>query len=81
MHDFEIGVFKMVFAHLIRILYSVGPEKVHELNKRQAFPKVPHCSMLMWDAQVPSHSNIWSRYNPKVCRGCIRYEKDVGNTL
>ncbi|KAF9778157.1 hypothetical protein BJ322DRAFT_1175294, partial [Thelephora terrestris] len=34
LHDFEIGVFKMVFTHLIRILYSVGPEKVQELNRR-----------------------------------------------
>jgi hypothetical protein len=34
MHDFEIGDFKRVFAHLIRILYSIGPEKVQELNRR-----------------------------------------------
>ncbi|KAF9647355.1 hypothetical protein BDM02DRAFT_3098315, partial [Thelephora ganbajun] len=41
LHDFEIGVLKMVFAHLIRILYSVGPEKVQELNRRQVVPKTP----------------------------------------
>lgn len=35
MHDYEIGVFKMTLAQLIRILYSMGPEVVQELNRRQ----------------------------------------------
>jgi hypothetical protein len=34
MHDVDIGVFKMLLTHLIRILYSVGPEKVQEFNRR-----------------------------------------------
>lgn len=38
MHDFELGVWKALFAHLIRLLYSTGKanEKVNELNKRCA---------------------------------------------
>jgi len=35
MHDSDIGVVKRVFAFLVWILYSLGPEKVQELNRRQ----------------------------------------------
>ena len=38
MHNFEIGAFKRMFVHLIRIAYSIGPEAVQELNQRQAAP-------------------------------------------
>ena len=34
LHEFELGVFKATFTHLIRILYAAGREKVVELNKR-----------------------------------------------
>ena len=34
MHDYEIGVFKRILAHLVRILYSIGSDKVQELNRR-----------------------------------------------
>ncbi|KAG8736218.1 hypothetical protein FRC10_009567 [Ceratobasidium sp. 414] len=34
MHEFELGVWKSVFVHLIRILESVGPDAVAELNAR-----------------------------------------------
>jgi len=32
MHDFELGVFKSFFTHLIRILFVAG--MVQELNQR-----------------------------------------------
>ena len=36
MHEFELGVWKSVFSHLIRILYVVGTNGglVAELNRR-----------------------------------------------
>jgi hypothetical protein len=34
LHDFELGVWKGVFAHLIRILYACGEGNVHVLNER-----------------------------------------------
>jgi hypothetical protein len=39
MHEFELGVWKSVFAHLMRILHVVGNDQVQELNKR--YRKVP----------------------------------------
>ena len=36
MHDFELGVFKALFTHLIRILYAKEPNGnlVQELDRR-----------------------------------------------
>jgi hypothetical protein len=34
LHDFELGVWKSVFKHLIRMLYACGNEKVQMLNER-----------------------------------------------
>ncbi|KAJ3846642.1 hypothetical protein EV368DRAFT_88715 [Lentinula lateritia] len=34
MHEFELGVWKALFSHLIQILYAVGQQYVEELNHR-----------------------------------------------
>ncbi len=37
LHEFELGVWKMLFSHLIRLLYAAGNGSatlVSELNKR-----------------------------------------------
>ena len=34
MHEFELGVWKSVFIHLIRILVSIGGTGIQELNSR-----------------------------------------------
>ena len=34
LHDFELGVWKSVFKHLIRMLYACGNERVQTLNER-----------------------------------------------
>ena len=39
MHEFELGVWKMLFTHLVRLLYAAGngtDRFVLELNKRYA---------------------------------------------
>ncbi len=37
MHEFELGVFKALFIHLIRICYAIGPHVVQILNERFAY--------------------------------------------
>ena len=37
MHDFELGVWKALFIHLIRILTAVDKNLVHELDRRCVF--------------------------------------------
>ncbi|KAG6860910.1 hypothetical protein C0995_006164 [Termitomyces sp. Mi166 len=34
LHEFEIGVWKQVFSHLIHMLYTYGPDAVAELDHR-----------------------------------------------
>ena len=36
LHEFELGVWKNTFKHLIRILYAVGGDLIQELNSRFA---------------------------------------------
>lgn len=39
MHEFELGVWKSLFIHLLRILASVNPNLLHELDRR--FRQIP----------------------------------------
>ena len=34
LHEVELGVWKAIFTHLIRLLESLGKGKVQELNER-----------------------------------------------
>jgi hypothetical protein len=34
LHEFELGVWKAVFTHLLRILYALGGDKIQTLNLR-----------------------------------------------
>ena len=34
LHEFELGVWKATFTHLLQILYAHGDGKIQELNKR-----------------------------------------------
>lgn len=34
LHEVELGVWKALLTHLIRMLHACGPEKVHEFDKR-----------------------------------------------
>lgn len=34
MHEFELGVWKAVFIHLVRILYALGNGAISEFNRR-----------------------------------------------
>lgn len=34
LHEFELGVFKSVFRHLLRILYYIDPGLISTLNDR-----------------------------------------------
>jgi hypothetical protein len=37
MHEFELGVWKALFIHLLRILESVDKALIHELDRRYVF--------------------------------------------
>ena len=37
LHEFELGIFKSVFKHLLRILYAIDPRVVSILNDRLVY--------------------------------------------
>ncbi|KAF8237215.1 hypothetical protein L208DRAFT_1248885, partial [Tricholoma matsutake] len=46
LHEFELGVWKKIFKHLIQILYAVGDDLIQELNS--------------WYQQIPTFgTSIW----------------------
>ena len=34
MHEFDLGVWKGIFTHLLRLLDSLGRDKLNELDRR-----------------------------------------------
>lgn len=34
LHEFELGVWKAIFTHLLRVLYAEGSDSIQTLNKR-----------------------------------------------
>jgi hypothetical protein len=62
MHEFELGVWKALFTHLIRILSAAGAGDalVHELNRRYVSLNKPIVDYPA-DAvlKVPAHSDLW----------------------
>ena len=34
MHEFDLGVWKATFTHLMRILYAFGDDRIQRLNQR-----------------------------------------------
>ena len=44
MHEFELGVWKGLFVHLVRLLNAVGNSKVIEMDHRCVFGFSTECS-------------------------------------
>jgi hypothetical protein len=34
LHEFELGIWKAIFTHLLRLLYAEGNDRIQTLNKR-----------------------------------------------
>jgi len=57
LHEFELGVWKATFTHLLRILYAEGSDKIQILNKRQVNPR-EHSYDAHFCSQVPKSTNV-----------------------
>lgn len=44
MHEFELGVWKAILTHLVRVLYALAAEEVGTFNRR-------------YDLEIPSSPN------------------------
>ena len=40
MYEFELGVWKALFIHILRILAAKNPALLHELDQRYAYPLI-----------------------------------------
>ena len=69
MHEFELGVWKAIFTHLIRILYAASPSGtlVSELNKRYMFVFSTEKYISDWHLQISSCTNFRCGYNSEIC--------------
>jgi hypothetical protein len=59
LHEFELGVWKAIFIHLMRILFAAGGTAVQELNYRYVIMLFEIVHQLNDYIQVPSSSYFW----------------------
>lgn len=71
MHEFELGVWKSVLLHLIRMLYTLGKDSVNEFNLRYDTIFVvssSHCHAdTIHKSQLSVYWELREVHNPKLC--------------
>ena len=79
LHEFELGVWKALFTHLIRILHAAASHGglVAELDRRYVKFTVsyPSRELISCYNQVSSHTDIWLKHNQAFCNECFRNEE------
>ncbi|KAF5356693.1 hypothetical protein D9758_013746 [Tetrapyrgos nigripes] len=71
MHEFELGVFKALFEHLVRIAYSLGDEVIADINKQ--FKKCPpfgRCTIRRFTDDTTSMKRIAARDYEDILQCC-----------
>lgn len=66
LHDFELGVWKSVFRHLIRMLYARGNENVQMLNERWDQMFLFYIYMINVILQISFDFCFWEIYYSKI---------------
>ena len=69
MHEFELGVWKALFIHLLRILYSFDKTLVNELDRRYAkAANIGGNNLLTPEfCKLSTGTDFRARYNPMLC--------------
>ena len=78
MHEFELGVWKTLFTHLIQILHAASDHPgilADILNTRYNQLNTTKGSLLTLWIQIPSGPNFRSVYNPALSQQCLGDEK------
>jgi len=79
MHEFELGVWKAVFRHLIRILYAVASNGsvVTELDRRflSFFLSVQNTYVDEIFSQLSTSAYLWEVNHPQIFSKCLRDEE------
>ena len=74
LHEVELGVWKALFTHIVRIL-SIHPGAVDELDRRYALPHLALTSIDTCVFKIPPGCSIWEGHHPPVCKQCISDEE------
>jgi len=76
MHEFELGVWKSLFIHLIRILYATAQDGslVSELDCRSAASQLK-CKTFSLVVQISTGPYIQQEYHSKFRNECLQNEE------
>jgi hypothetical protein len=77
MHEFELGVWKALFTHLVRILYAISGsanEVVAELDKRYVLPSLRPKSTrkLTTILKVSTSPYLWKKHDSQIYKRYLR---------
>lgn len=78
LHEFELGVWKSIFTHLIRLLFAAGKGSdslVVELDARYAFIFLIMLLFTYFTLQISPNFNIWLWHHSEVFSKFFRNEK------
>ena len=81
MHEFELGVWKTLFTHLIRLLYAAGngtDRLVLELDRQYAqmlLHKLGCTNLCSFSIKISPNTYLWSWNNSSFSFKCLRNEK------
>jgi hypothetical protein len=69
MHEFELGIWKNLFTHLIRMLNASNLALVHEVDQRYVQVKMLFIFLGFTGMciQVSSGAEIWKGWYPQIC--------------
>ena len=75
LHEFELGMWKAVLAHLLRILIAAGDSAINKLDARYVPRNTSHVRSYDDLLQLCHHANVWAKHHPTVWQKCLRDEE------
>jgi hypothetical protein len=75
LHEFELGIWRNTFLHLLRILYAYGGEAIQTLNERSDHRFLLFHSNSDAGWQVSSSASIWQEHHTSVSKQCLGNEE------
>lgn len=78
MHEFELGVWKAVFKHLLRILYAHGDSTISTLNERyRAVPTFGRTTIRKFTDNASAMKKLAARNYEDLLQVCRVYFNDM----
>lgn len=75
MHEFDLGVWKGIFTHLMRLLEAQGPNAVQEFDRRQVYFKSPGVAAHQNIIQHATNAYVRERQDTTLLAQCLPPEQ------